>query len=93
MSNNNKDHARLPGHPPPQPYFSAVHSGVHDVDPALEDGHLEEGEVGVAHVVEVDVLVLPGKAEGEAGVPVWDEVWVGQVAIVVQALGQNKEIK
>ena len=74
-------------------YLSAVHSRVHDVYPALEDGHLEEGEVGVAHVVEVDVLVLPGEAEGEAGVPVGDEVGVGQVASVVQALGQNKEIK
>ena len=36
-------------------YVSAVHSIVHDVNPALENGHLEEGEVGVAHVVKVDV--------------------------------------
>lgn len=88
MSSNNKDHARLLylGHPPPPSYFSAVHSRVHDVNPALEDGHLEEGEVGVAHVVKVDVWVLPGEAEGEAGVPVGDEVGVGQLASVVQAL-------
>ena len=76
MSNNNKDHARLPGHPPPQPYFSAVHSRVHDVDPALEDGHLEEGEVGVAHVVKVDVWVEPGEAEGDTSLLVRHQLGV-----------------
>ena len=36
-------------------YVSAVHSIVHDVYPALEDGHLEESQVGVADMVKVDV--------------------------------------
>lgn len=64
-------------------YLSAVHSRVHDVYPALEDGHLEEGEVGVTHVVKVDVWVLPGEAEGEAGLPVGHEVGVGDLTGLV----------
>ena len=64
-------------------YLSAVHSRVHDVYPALEDGHLEEGEVGVTHVVKVDVWVLPGEAEGEAGLPVGYEVGVGDLTGLV----------
>ena len=45
-------------------YVSTVHRIVHDVNPALENGHLEESQVGVAHVVKVDVGVLPGETLG-----------------------------
>ena len=64
-------------------YVSAVHSIVHDVYPALEYGHLEESQVGVAHVVKVDVGVLPGEALGEAGLPVRDPLWVGHLTSLV----------
>ena len=64
-------------------YVSAVHSIVHDVYPALEDGHLEESQVGVADVVKVDVGVLPGEALGEAGLPVRDPLWVGHLPSLV----------
>ena len=68
---------------PGSPYLSAVGSVIHHCDPALEDGHLEEGEVGVTHVVKVDVWVLPGEAEGEAGLPVRHEVGVGDLTGLV----------
>ena len=64
-------------------YVSTVHSIVHDVNPALENGHLEESQVGVAHVVKVDVGVLPGEALGLAGLPVRDPLWVGHPTILV----------
>ena len=40
-------------------HFSRINGVVHDSDPALESGHLEEGDVGVAHVVERDPAVHP----------------------------------
>ena len=74
-------------------YLSAVHSRVHDVYPALEDGHLEEGEVGVTHVVKVDVWVLPGEPQGQAGLSVGDQVGVGHVAPLVYALEPQHQKK
>lgn len=64
-------------------YVSAVHSIVHDVYPALEDGHLEQSQVGVAHVVKVDVRVLPGETLGQAGLPVRDPLRVGHLPLLV----------
>ena len=64
-------------------YVSTVHRIVHDVYPALEYGHLEESQVGVADVVKVDVGVLPGEALGEAGLPVGDPLWVSHLARLV----------
>ena len=64
-------------------YVSAVHSIVHDVYPALEYGHLEESQVGVAHVVKVDVGVLPRETLGETGLPVRDPLWVGHLTSLV----------
>ena len=64
-------------------YVSAVHSIVHDVNPALENGHLEEGEVGVAHVVKVDVRVLPGEALGQTGLSVRNPLWAGHLTSLV----------
>ena len=39
--------------------FARVNGVLHDGDPALEGGHLEQGQVGVAHVVKVDGRVDP----------------------------------
>ena len=33
-------------------HLSAVHRSVHNVQPALEDGHLQQAEVGLAHMIE-----------------------------------------
>ena len=40
-------------------HVSAVHRIRHDLHPALEGGHLEEGEVGPAHVVKLHLGVEP----------------------------------
>ena len=40
-------------------HFSGVDSVVHDWNPSLECGHLEERDVGVAHVVEGYAAVNP----------------------------------
>jgi hypothetical protein len=40
-------------------YRSAVYCIVHDVHPALEGGHLKEGQVGQPHIVEG----YPGRKE------------------------------
>ena len=63
--------------------MSTVHSIVHDVYPAFENGHLEESQVGVAHVVKVDVGVLPGEALGQTGLPVRDPLWAGHLTSLV----------
>ena len=33
-------------------HLPAVHRSVHNVQPSLEDGHLQEAEVGLAHMIE-----------------------------------------
>ena len=47
------NHATL--EPPFSPYLSCVDGVGHDLHPPLEGRHLEEGQVRVAHVVEVDL--------------------------------------
>ena len=46
-----------------EPYISGIGGVGHDRDPALERGHLEEGEVRVADVVEVHGRVLPSDVD------------------------------
>ena len=49
-------------------HFSRVNGVVHDGDPALERGHLEERDVRVSHVVKGDARVDPLRVVlGEAG--------------------------
>ena len=75
------------------PYLSAVGSVIHHCDPALEDGHLEQGEVGVAHVVEGDHAVLPREVEGEARVPVRHHLRAGNLPSLVNALTPRNKNK
>ena len=65
------------------PWVSSV---VHDSGPALEDGHLEEGQVRDQDVVEVDVAVDPGHVVGEAGLQVGDDDRVRDVTHLIHAL-------
>ena len=74
-------------------YLSAVGSVIHHCDPALEDGHLEQGEVGVAHVVEGDHAVLPREVEGEARVPVRHHLRAGNLPSLVNALTPRNKNK
>ena len=83
------DPARTLCPPPPAapPYFSGVRGVVHDADPALEDGHLEEGEVRVANMVKGHDR--PGPSEvvlGQAGRPIGDQVGAQHVAVLVETL-------
>ena len=69
-------------------HVSAVHRVRHDLHPALEGGHLEEGEVGPAHVVKLHLRVAPhGVVLSEAGLHVRHYLGVdGQAGGDVKAL-------
>ena len=70
-------------------YVSAVHRIVHDGDPSLEDGHLEQAEVGPAHVVEGHTAVLPSQVVLLAHGLVRDHLGTGHQPSLVYTL-QNK---
>lgn len=42
-------------------YIGGVNSIIHNIGPPLENCHLEQGEVGLAHVIKVYVAVDPGE--------------------------------
>ncbi len=57
------------------PHVSGVRCVAHDGDPPLEGGHLEEGDVGVANMVERDAAVDPlGVVLRQAGSHVRDDL-------------------
>lgn len=66
--------------------LAAVHGIGHHLHPALEGGHLKEGQVGVAHVVEVDLGVDPREVLLEALELVVYHADGQPLALVVQAL-------
>ena len=58
-------------------YISRVNGICHDLHPPFEGGHLEEGQVGPAHVVELHLGVDPhGVVLLQAGRHVRDYLWV-----------------
>ena len=67
-------------------YVSAVHRIVHDGDPALEDGHLEQAEVSQTHVVKGHHAVLPGHVVLEARGLVRDDLGTEHNTILVYTL-------
>lgn len=74
-------HQQAHRRPPPaqasSAYLATVHSTVHDVQPALEDGHLQQGQVSLGHVVKVHGRVGPcGVGPSQAGVLVVDDIRV-----------------
>ena len=70
-------------------YVSAVHRIVHDGDPALEDGHLEQAEVGQTHMVKGHQAVLPGHIMLEARSLVRDHLGTGHETVLVYTLQNN----
>ena len=74
-------------------YVSAVHRIVHDGDPALEDGHLEQTEVGPTHVVKVHDAVLPGQVVLEARGLVGYHLGTGHVTVLVYTLQNRQKYK
>ena len=74
-------------------YVSAVHRIVHDGDPALEDGHLEQTKVGPTHVVKVHDAVLPGQVVLEARGLVWDHLGTGHETVLVYTLQNMQKYK
>ena len=74
-------------------YVSAVHRIVHDGDPALEDGHLEQTKVGPTNVVKVHDAVLPGQVEHEARGLVWDHLGTGHDTVLVYTLQNMQKYK
>ena len=78
-------------------YLSGVCGVFHDLNPALEGGHLEEGEIGHAHVVKVHGRVLPREVgEALAVVLVLDDLDRNHLSVRVHTLPHsfiNHQIK
>ena len=83
----------LPLNPLLESYFSRIGGVAHDMHPALEGGHLEQGQVGHAHVVKVHGRVLP-RVVGEpfAVVFIFDDLDGHDHAVLVDALHINTSI-
>ena len=81
-NNTHDDHAVFT-HPP------AVDSPRHDIKPALEDGHLQEGQVGLTHMVKGHRRQGPGGSllcVSQTSLLVGDQVRAERLSIRVYAL-------
>jgi hypothetical protein len=73
-------------------YLSGVNGIIHDISPAFERGHLEEGQVGPTHVVKVDPGVGPVEVVVQAGRLVVHDRGIQDVAVKVGALNSKRAI-
>lgn len=75
-------------------YFSRVNRVVHDLNPSLKGGHLEQTQVRLAHVVEIHWRILPRVVLGHARIRVGDDLVAQRGLVDVHALrGQMKVLE
>lgn len=68
-------------------HLSGVNGVVHDLDPALECGHLEEAQVRLSHMIKVHPRILPRVVFRNASIHIGDDLVAQRRLVHVDALG------
>lgn len=68
-------------------HLSGVNGVVHDLDPALECGHLEEAQVRLSHMIKVHPRILPRVVFRNARIHIGDDLVAQRRLVHVDALG------